>query len=107
MAATALSGCAGSDDGDRSCPARDTLARVASIDGDTVEVQLLQSSQGSGPATLHTAGAEFYYYAGSSDECYESRRDLLTVGQEIEFYAGAWMESYPPQAHVDAIVIRG
>jgi hypothetical protein len=105
--ATALSGCSTPDDDDRSCPPTDTLARVTSIDGATVRVRLLQSSQGTGEAVVHAEGAEFLYFAGSLGECYPAERSGLSAGQEIEFLAGAWMESSPPQARVEAIVIRG
>lgn len=107
VAVAALSGCADAEDDDRACPPRDTVARVTAIEGTTVRVHLMQSTQGPGEAVLHTDGARFLYYAGSLDACYPSSRSDLAVGQEIEFLAGAWMESFPPQANVDAIIILG
>lgn len=101
-----LGGCAAPDEG-LACPPSNNLGRVISIDGTVVRVQLLQSSLGFRDAVLETAGAEVLYYAGSSEECYESRRALLTEGQEIQFHVDAWSASEPPQATVDAVTIRG
>lgn len=101
-----LSGCAGPDDAyDGLCPERNYLGRVAAINGTTVEVQVLVPVDEY--VVLHTEGAGFHYYAGSTDSCYEAFRENLTVGQEIEFYADAWAKSLPPQATVEDIVIRG
>lgn len=106
----ALSGCAGGEDySDGECPPLNNLGRVTSIDGPTIHVHILVPGPGSTPgdAVLHAEGAEFYAYAGSLDECFDQPRDMLTVGQEVEFFVDAWEKSSPPQAHVDAIVVRG
>ena len=101
----ALSGCADGADHDGTCPERSDLGRVASIDGTSVAVQVLVPVDDY--VILDTAGADFHYYAGSSDSCHEASRDDLQAGQEIEFHVDAWADSEPPQAKVDDIVIRG
>lgn len=105
----ALSGCAESGYSDGECPPVNNLGRVTAIDGTTVRVSILQPGPGApiGEAVLRTDGADFYAYAGSLDECFDQPRDMLTNGQEIQFFVAVWEKSNPPQATVDAIVVRG
>ena len=103
--AFALAGCIDGSEADGACPPTNTTARIESIEGTSLRVQVLSPTYG--PAVLHTAEADLHSYAGSMDQCVESKRDLLAPGQEIEVFVDAWMESYPPQAHVDDVVVLG